>query len=479
MSTPNTHFGPEAIGAWMAKAKHVHFVGIGGINMSSLARLCAKRGYTVSGTDRAATELTAAMEQEGISIFYAHDASYAKGADLLVYTVAISEENPEYRYAMEQGIPCVSRADFLGYLMTAYPRRVGVSGMHGKSSCTSMIAHTMLQGGVNPTVLSGAELREMGGAYCLGDGDDFVFEACEYMDSFLDFHPTVAVILNIEMDHVDYFHSMEQIRRSFAAYAARTGKEGFAVCNADDRQVMEALGDYEGTLVTFGIEEEATFTAKNVGSHRGACFFDIEREGRFFCHVRLSVTGKHHVYNALACAAACALCGMSGEAIARGLSSFCGAARRMEYKGMLNGARVYDDYGHHPTEIAATLSGAKGAVEEGGRLICVYQPHTYSRTYALFDDFAAAFGQADAVLLMDIYAAREENRWGVSSEALASAIGERAQYGGSPQGTAELLCRLVREGDVVVIMGAGDIWRIYDHLCIEAPKETEKKEEQL
>ncbi len=475
MSTPNTHFGPVVLDGWMAKAKKIHFVGIGGINLSSLARLCLRRGYTVSGTDRAKTELTEAMEAEGIVIHYTHRAEYAEDCDLLVYTVAISEDNPEYQYAKAQGIPCVSRADFLGYLMTAYPRRVGVSGMHGKSSCTSMIAHTMLRGGVDPTVLSGAELREMGGSYCLGQGEDFVFEACEYMDSFLDFSPTVAVILNIEMDHVDYFHSLEQIRTSFAAYAARTGKDGFAVCNADDPEVMAALRDYEGTPITFGIRaDHADYVARSVKSCRGAYSFEIFRRGEFFCRVQLSVLGEHHVYNALACAAACDLCGMKPEAIAEGLSDFGGAARRMEYKGSLNGAAVYDDYGHHPTEIATTLSGAKEAARGGGRLICVYQPHTYSRTHALFDDFAAAFGEADRVILMDIYAAREENRWGIRSEALVNAIGANAVYGGSPAESAARLCETAEPGDLVVLMGAGDIWRIYEYLKFDEAKEERR-----
>ncbi len=472
MSVPNTHYGPSAIDRIMKEARRLHFVGIGGINLSSLARLTARRGYEVSGSDRTKTALTEAMEAEGIAIAYEHRADLIEGADALIYTVAISEDNPEYAAARERGIPAISRADYMGYLMTAYPKRVGVAGMHGKSSCTSMIAHTMLAAGKDPTVLSGAELAEMGGSYHLGEGPAFVFEACEYMDSFLDFNPTVAVVLNIEMDHVDYFHSMEQIRSSFAAFAARTGRYGFGLFNADDPQVTEAMVAYEGNKITFGIgNDEADFSARGLGETGGCCFFDIYHQGSFFCHIQLAVTGRYHVYNALAAAASCYLCGMNALDIADGLSTFAGAARRMEYKGRLQGARVYDDYGHHPTEIAATLEGARGLCPDGGRLICVYQPHTYSRTQALFDGFAEALRWADRVILLDIYAAREVNEWGIGSGDLAEAIGERATLGGSFADTARQLTDTAREGDVILLMGAGDIGRIYEYLTVDDDRE--------
>ena len=328
-----------------------------------------------------------------------------------------------------------------------------------------------MRAGKSPTVLSGAELPEMGGAYCLGEGESFVFEACEYMDSFLDFNPTVAVILNEEMDHVDYFHSMEQIRTSFGRFAAKTGANGCAVINGDDENVLLSLCDYEGEEITFGVENRAVdFFAVSLTEERGCYSFDILKRGEFFCHVKLSVTGRHHVYNALAAAAACDRCGLIPAEIADGLSSFQGAARRMEKKGFLKqGAEVFDDYGHHPTEIKATLGGAKGLAS--GRLICVYQPHTYSRTHALLEEFSSAFGSADRVILMDIYAAREQNEWGISSEILAKRIGERAIYGGSPERTAELLQKEASSGDVVVIMGAGDIYKIYKYLELKEEKE--------
>ena len=377
MATENTHFGARGIGELLRTCKSLFFIGIGGINMSSLAHLSLERGYRVGGSDRTKTALTERLREAGAEIFYGHSRDHVADYDAVVYTVAIAPDNPEYRYALEQGLPCISRADYLGYLMTGYKRRVGVAGTHGKSSCTSMCAQTLMEAGADPTVLSGAALSVMEGAYRVGGREDFLFEACEYMDSFLDFNPTVAVILNIEMDHVDYFKSMEQIRASYARYAALTGREGYAVYNADDGEVLRALASYEGHRLTFGIEAEtADYRAVNLVQTGGRYTFEVWRRGSFFCRIALSVTGRHHVYNALAAAAVCDLCGLSPEAIGEGLGRFLGAARRMEWKGRLNGACVYDDYGHHPTEIRATLTGARGLVPEGGRLFCVYQPHT-------------------------------------------------------------------------------------------------------
>lgn len=328
-----------------------------------------------------------------------------------------------------------------------------------------MCAQVLLDAGTDPTVLSGAELDVMGGAYHVGAEENFVFEACEYMDSFLDFNPTIAVILNIEMDHVDYFHSMEQIRSSFARYAALTGEHGYAVINGDDDEVRAALQEYRGTFISFGIKNpHADIRAVNISCVRGKYSFDVLAHGQLFCRISLSATGYHQIYNALACVAVCRLCGLDSEQIEQGLRRFHGAKRRMEYKGCLNGADVYDDYGHHPTEIRATLDGARGLPDEGGRLFCVYQPHTYSRTHALFSDFSRAFDCADRVLMIDIYAARETNTLGVSSALLAEQIGKRAHSCGTVQNAADILRREVRAGDTVVVMGAGDIYQIFDCL---------------
>ena len=463
MATENTHFGAERIGELLDKCNSIFFIGIGGINMSSLAHISKKRGYRVGGSDRARSALTERLESEGIEIFYSHDAENITGYDAVVYTVAISPENPEYLRANELELPCFSRADYLGYIMTGYEKRIGISGMHGKSTCTSMCAHTLILGGADPTVLSGAELSTMGGAYRVGGEKSFLFEACEYMDSFLDFNPTVAVILNIEMDHVDYFKSLEQIKSSYGSFAKLTGKDGVAVYNCDDQNVNDAVENFQGRLISFGIDNrDAMLRAVNITEVGEKYSFDVTENGSLVCHVDLSVTGYYNIYNALAAVAVCRLCGLDRTEIENGLHSFSGAARRMELRGRLSGVPFFDDYGHHPTEAAATLKGALGYKAEGGRLFCLFQPHTYSRTAALFEELAEALAVADRIVVADIYAARETDMLGVSAELLARRIGEKATACHSFAEGAELLTREVREGDAVVIMGAGDIYKIFE-----------------
>ncbi len=465
MSVENTHYGPKRIEELLKAKKSIFFVGIGGINMSSLAHVSLVKGMRVGGSDRTRSALTERLEKEGIEIFYSHDASQIDGYDALVYTVAISPDNPEYRAAIDKGIPCFSRADYMGYLMTDYEYRIGISGMHGKSTCTSMCAEALIRANTEPTVLSGAELSTMGGAYCVGKEKYFLFEACEYMDSFLDFNPNVAVILNIEMDHVDYFKSMEHIRSSYLRFA-EIAKCGVCVANADDANVREALKSYSGQTVWFGIDEEnADVHAENIAEEQGRYAFDIVAFGKTLCRVQLAVTGYHNIYNALATAAALGYVGLSGEDIRRGLEAFGGAARRMEYKGLVNGARVYDDYGHHPTEVKTTLDGAKGMTD--GRLFCVFQSHTYSRTAALLDGFADALSVADRVIITDIYAARETDTKGITPELFAERVGDKASACHGFDNAAIILKEELREGDVAIVMGAGDVWHTFKYLDLK------------
>jgi UDP-N-acetylmuramate--alanine ligase len=487
MSVPNTHLGPTRIGSYLdsASRRSVFFIGIGGIMMSSLALLTARAGYSVSGSDRTESDLTRTLEAAGITVYYAHGASnLPTNCALAVYTVAISEDNPELAEVQRRGIPCVSRADYLGYLMTGYTHRVGVAGMHGKSTCTSMCAQIFLDAHADPTVLSGAVYTPMGGAYRIGGQENFIFEACEYMDSFLDFRPTVAILLGEEWEHVDYFKSMEQIRTSFAAYASLTGPDGITVVNADDPDAMESArralaSGGTGSLCTFstGNHPDADFTARAIRTERGLPVFELVAYGKSLGEVKLAVPGRHQVCNALAAAAAAHACGIAPHAILKGLASFCGASRRMEYKGDINGSRVYDDYGHHPTEIRATLGGARELCDadgERGRLLCVFQPHTYSRTAELYPEFLTAFDAADRVLLIDIYSARETDDCGVSSAKLAhdlctaaegkatagKAAAAKAAYCPTPADAAACLRAEAQEGDLIVIMGAGDVTRV-------------------
>ncbi|MBQ4140099.1 MAG: UDP-N-acetylmuramate--L-alanine ligase [Clostridia bacterium] len=462
MSVANTHYGASEIASMLAGASSIYFIGIGGINMSSLAHISHIRGYRVGGSDQMQTALTDRLADAGIEIFYSHEACHIDGYDAVVYTVAIAPDNPEFTAALARGIPCISRADFLGYIMTGYHNRIGVSGMHGKSTCTSMCALSFMHAGGDPTVLSGATLAEMGGAYRIGSEENFIFEACEYMDSFLDFNPSIAVVLNIELDHVDYFKSITQVRRSFSDYAAITGPDGYAVVNGDDENVRLAMAGYAGTLVTFGLSQDCDYTAYNIEYVSGMASFDVYFRGEFAAHISLSVPGKHNIYNALAAFASAMICGLDAETVAEGLSHYLGAGRRMEYKGKWNDVDVYDDYAHHPTEIAVTLDGFR---DMGfGHIFCIYQPHTYSRTAALWDDFVSALGTADRVLMVDIYAARETDTLGVSSALLAQAIGEKADYCASFDEAIAILSAEARHGDAIVVMGAGTVYRIFPFL---------------
>ena len=463
MATENTHYGPKRISEMLEGCRHIFFIGIGGINMSALARITRTRGYRVSGSDRMRSPLTEELNREGVQIYYTHDRRHLREVDAVVYTVAVDPENPELVAAKNKGIPCISRSDYLGFLMSSYPHRIGISGMHGKSTCTAMCSQIFTEAKTDPTIVCGAEISAIGGACRIGANETsqhFIFEACEYMDSFLDFSPNIAVILNIEMDHVDYFHSIEQVRASFAAFADKTGPNGYVIANADDENVMTALADYKGKIITFGAHtKSADYAANNISSNQGMPCFDIVRGGEFFCHVQLTVPGIHNIYNALAAAVAAHLCGIPPRSIAESLGGFAGAKRRMEYKGDFNGADVYDDYGHHPTEIAATLEGVSRMGYD--RVFCVFQPHTYSRLAELFDDFAKSFLDADRIIITDVYAAREENTYGVTSKQLAQTIGRQAEYIGGFEEVVSYLKQNTFEGDVIVIMGAGDTFRLF------------------
>ena len=467
MSTPNTHIGAEKIRAIMegCRGKDVFFLGAGGIMMSSLALLTKRSGYNTRGSDRSSSKLTEKLEKAGIEMFYGHSSdNLGENCGAVIYTVAVSPDNPEYSCAIARGIPTISRADYLGYVMTEYKTRVGIAGMHGKSTCTSMCAEIFLDAAhdfciTDPTIISGAEYASMDGAYHLGEHDNFIFEACEYMDSFLDFNPTVAVLLNAEMEHVDYFKSIEQIQDSFAEYASLVGKSGTVIYNADDENTVISASRVDANKVSFGLHGDTCVSAINIKCCKFPMEFDITVNGEILTHICLRARGIHNVYNALAAAAAAHVCGINAQEIRRGLEGFKGAKRRMEYKGEVKGAEIYDDYGHHPTEISATLSGVKGSCKK--RIVCVFQPHTYSRTAALADRFANAFECADKVILTDIYGAREENESGISSKIVADMIGDKAVYGGDLDSTAKVLLEEIKENDVVVVMGAGDVFKLF------------------
>lgn len=460
MSVPNTHYGYEKINAMLSDCRSVFFIGIGGINMSSLALITRQRGLSVAGSDRACTPLTRELEGLGIEVVYGHRTESVNGFDAVVYTVAIPDDNPEYVEAMRRGIPVISRADYLGYIMCSYSTRIGVCGMHGKSTTTSMLAQTFIDNGVSPTVMCGAEVGCIGGAYCLGQGDSFIFEACEYKDSFLDFYPNIAVVLNIEPEHMDYFESLDHIKRSFAEFVSKCGRDGVAVINADDENVMQSVSATGVRTVTFGFSENADFCAKNVTHKNGGAEFDLFVRGKKSCHVRLPVVGAHNVMNSLPSFAVAELCGLSADSVATSLAGFRGAARRMEYKGKFCGCDVFDDYAHHPTEVRASLLGAKNMGYS--RTVCVFQPHTFSRLHAFYDELVSALDVADLVIMADVYAAREVNVYGVTSEDVAKDLAGKGRYGASLECIRGILTDELREGDLLIVMGAGDIYKLFD-----------------
>ncbi len=440
-------------------AKHIFFVGIGGVSMASLAKYSLAEGKKVSGSDRADGEALRALEKDGAKIYLGHRASNIDGCDLVVYTAAVKSDNPELAAAREKGIPTLTRAEFMGALMADSGVRIGVAGSHGKSSATAMISHVMLAAGKDPTVMCGADVPELCGAYRKGGGA-FLYEACEYKDSFLSTSPNVAVILNVDYDHTDYFPSLGDVISSFSEFAKISSDEGGSVivCADDDGAMRAVENEFP---ITFGIESEADYKAENIEMRSGFASFSVTFcDEPFIDKITLAVPGRHNIYNALATLAVCDLVGIDKNVAAEAIGSFSGISRRFEKRGNIGGADIIVDYAHHPREIEATLAAAREIY--GGRLIAVFEPHTFTRTKALFDDFVASFGGADVKIFTDIFAARETDTLGVSSEMLAEAAG--GEYAPSYEDAAKRVAELARDGDIVLILGAGTVVRIADIL---------------
>ncbi len=440
----------------LERAGKIYFIGIGGISMSGLAVFALAHGCAVAGSDRGENEQTAALAERGITVYKGHKAEniLAFSPDAVVYTAAVDAENPELAAALSHGVSVYSRAEFLGFIMLKYGERIGVSGTHGKSTTSAMLTEIFVHAGLDPTASLGAELRSLGGAYRLGGRSHFIYEACEYKDSFLSFSPDTAVILNIDRDHVDYFHSMEQTEDSFRR-SIRTA--GTVVACGEDERAMRVIADFGGRRITFGGDSSFDIHPEGVKTERGCAEFDIYAFGELYCSVRLQVPGRHNMLNALAAAGAAYASGVDGTAVGEALGAFRGAHRRFEKKGCVNGIDVYDDYAHHPSEIRATL----GAVKDlgYGRVFTVFQPHTFSRTKELFDEFSTGFRDTDEVIFADIYPARETDTLGMSSALLAAAT-ENGRYVGGFDKIKEYLCENARPGDLVLTMGAGDVWKV-------------------
>ncbi len=442
--------------------KRAHLIGIGGVSMSPLAEVLHGMGIKVTGSDICENAAVRRLRSLGMDVKTGHSASNVEGADFVVRTAAVHDENPEVAAARSMGIPVFERTQAWGAMMRGYKNAVCVSGTHGKTTTTSMITHIFTMDDKDPTVMIGGTLPLLNSGYRIGNGDTIVMEACEYYNSFLSFFPTVAVILNIDADHLDFFRDLEEIKGAFRSFAALVPPDGFIIANADDKNTMEALGKLGRKLLTFGFSENADVRGENVITTESGSEFDVLFENRPYAHVCLKVPGMHNVSNALAASAAAAALKVTAPAVEKGLYGFTGAGRRFEYKGEYRGARIYDDYAHHPRELRALLEMATSLGYN--RVICAFQPHTYSRTKALFDDFVKELKLADKVFLAEIYAARESNDFGIYSRDLAEKI-EGAVCCESFEELERLLRETAREGDLILTVGAGDIYKVGEALA--------------
>ena len=447
------------IAKFLTPGRHVHLVGIGGVSMRPLGLVLKGMGMEVTGSDMSASASTRELEAQGIPVAIGHHAENIVGADCIIRTAAAHNDNPEIAAARAAGIPVFERAQAWGEIMKSYKNAICISGTHGKTTTTSMMTHILMEADMDPTVMIGGYLPLLHAGHRVGHGDTIVLESCEYCDSFLNFFPTLAVVLNVEADHLDYFKDLADIQKSFHKFASMATYG--VVANGDDPHTVKAMEGIE--YVSFGLGEGNRVHAANM--HPDWQHFDVLCDGEFYCHLDLGVLGKHNAMNALAACAAARMLGIPGETVAKGIHAFHGAGRRMEFKGTYHGADVYDDYAHHPDEVAATLEAARSLPYR--RLVLAFQPHTYSRTEALFDDFVRELKKPDVVVLAEIYAARERNTSGISSADLAQRVPGAVYCETLPDVTA-FLRENVREGDVVITMGAGDIFRAGEALLSEA-----------
>lgn len=443
------------------KGKHIYFIGIGGISMSGLAEILAEKGCLVSGTDIKETPVTKHLQSLGIKINFGHRAeNITDDVDLVVYTAAIHPDNPEYQAAQAKQIPLMDRARLLGEIMAEYEDSIAVAGTHGKTTTTSMVSEILLAANTDPTITVGGILPTIGSNLKIGHSPFFVAEACEYYDSFLRFQPLVGVILNVESDHLDYFKNLENIRRSFHAFAERIS--GVLVINQAIQNVAELTQGLHCAVETFGLADGADWQAKDIVHEAdGKNTFSVYYKGERFGTFHLNVPGDHNITNALAAIASAHFVGVSAADSQKGLLHFTGTERRFQRKGEKNGVLVIDDYAHHPTEIKAALAAAKKVQHH--TTWCVFQPHTYSRTKFLFDEFGEAFTDADEVIVADIYAARETDDGTISAAMLADRIaktGKPAKYVGNFDAIRSYLEKNCKAGDLLLTVGAGDVFKI-------------------
>lgn len=452
--------------SYMKPGKKGHLIGIGGVSMSSLAEVLNGMGITITGSDMNEGVNVVSLRKLGINIMLEHRAeNIAQDVDFIVRTAAVHDDNPEIAEARRRGIPVFERTEAWGAISLDYKNALCISGTHGKTTTTSMCTHILMAAEKDPTVMIGGTLPLLKAGHRVGRGSTIVMEACEYYNSFLSFHPTVAVILNVEADHLDFFKDLEDVQRSFRAFALRTPENtGRIVANYDDESTMKTIEGIDRNIITFGLSEKADVHAANLSYHGDTSHFDIIYKGQPYTDVTLNVPGEHNVKNALAAAAASICLNIRPYAVKYGLAGFNGAGRRFEFKGRFNGADVYDDYAHHPGELKMLLNTVE--MLDYQRTVLVFQPHTYSRTAALFDDFVEQLRRPDVLLLAEIFAAREKNTIGISSADLAARVPGAGFYPTFEQ-LENVLRGIARPGDIILTVGAGNVYKIGEDLVCQ------------
>lgn len=452
------------------KTNNIHLVGIGGIGMSALAEILLDKGFRVSGSDIKSSHITQKLENKGIKIYIGHHEDNVLDSDIIVYTSAVKSDNPEIAKAKVLDIPAIDRAEMLGQLMTEYTTSIAVSGMHGKTTTTSMISLIFEHAELNPTILVGGELSEIGGNVKIGSNDLLITEACEYKDNFLKFHPNVGIVLNVDEDHLDYFKDLDHILSTFSSFVKLIPKKGYLILNNDDYNVRKLIPHAHCNIITCGINIDSDFQATNITfSEAGYPSFDVIHNGKSLERFTLNIPGKHNIYNALASIVTAYTLEVPLVKIKEKLSEFKGTHRRFDILGKCNGVKVIDDYAHHPTEIKATLDATKKFPHN--KIWCVFQPHTYSRTKALLLDFAKSFNDADKIVITDIYAAREEDNGQIHSKTLVDLIkqeGLDVTYISSFNEIVQYLKENTASDDIVLTMGAGNVYEVGEMLVNKA-----------
>ena len=445
------------------KYKNIHMIGIGGVSMSGIAAILTNWGFKVTGSDWAQSESTDKLISMGIKVTIGHNIEDVSNCDIVVYSAAIKQDDPEMLEAQRLSIPTIERADFLGELTRCFKNTICISGTHGKTTTTSMVSLCFLESLKDPNIQVGAFLNAIDGNYKVGNSEHFIIEACEYVESFLKFSPKAEIVLNIDNDHLDYFKTFDNIKNAFIKYVKLLPNNGVLVINGDDNNCLDLSQYTKAKVLTYGINNKnADFYAQNIEfDNDGFAQFDVFKNNNFFAKFKLSVPGVHNILNALSCIALCDYYGIDKDSLKNALIKFTGAHRRFEFKGKINGASIYDDYGHHPTEILATSTSVNN--KKHNESWVVFQPHTYSRTKNLLDEFASSLLSFDNIIVLDIYAAREINTYNISSEDLVNKIislGKNAKYISNFEDCVSYLKTNVKENDIVLTLGAGTVTQI-------------------